>query len=260
MAKGKIFRFLYAAVAVTPLVMTVLVPVFIQGGVSVRQVLIGKEILQGFSIALLLTMSYGGYLFYQRQRKKQVKVIRELKENNRELENQLGDSVRYIGKVNLQFLEIKSILSSLKDFPRNKKEFKKILKTFCEKTLSVVESDWVMFRIIETKKTKTLTESIETRSKAVLLKHEISNKALVNEETIEGFSIVGTQQNSTPIKAFCVVPKKALSDNQKTIIKTILSQMEMLFLISTSKYYGEGYLQDLGNPKKGNGENKTLRQ
>lgn len=257
--KGKIFRFLYAAVAVTPLFLTVLVPIFIQGGVSVRQVLIGKEILQGFSIALLLTMSYGGYLFYQRQRKKQIKMIQDLKQNNRELEDQLDDSVKYIGKVNLQFREIKSILSSIKDFPTNKREFKKILKTFCEKTLGVVEADWVMFRIIETKKTKTLTESIETRSKAVLLKHEVSNKMLVEGNKIEGFSVVGTEQNSTPIKAFCIVPKKALSDNQRTIIKTILSQMEMLFLISTSKYYEEGYLQGLGRSKKETETNKDLQ-
>ena len=250
MVRGKIFRFLYAAVAVTPLVLTVLVPILIQGGISVRRVLIGKEILQGLSIALLLTMSYGGYLFYRRQRRKQVKVIKDLQHSNRELENQLDDSVKYIGKVNLQFREIKSILSTLKDFPKNKKEFKKILKTFCEKSLSVIEADWIMLRIIEIKKTKTLTESIETRSKAVLLKHEVSNKALIKGEEIEGFSIVGTDQNSTPIKAFCVVPKKSLSDNQRTIIRTILSQMEMLFLISTSKYYEEGYLQDLGSPKK----------
>jgi hypothetical protein len=192
-------------------------------------------------------MSYGGYIFYQRLVRKQFRKIKDLEQNNRELEDQLDDSVKYIGKINLQFREIRSIISSIQDFPKNKKEYKKILKTFCEKTLSIINSDWVMFRIVETKKTKTLTEGIETRSKAVLLKHEISNKALISGEKVEGIYVVSNQQSSAPIKAFCVVPKKNMSDNQKTIIKTILSQIEMLFLISTSKYYEEGYLQDLGD-------------
>jgi hypothetical protein len=112
-----------------------------------------------------------------------------------------------------------------------------------EKVLSVVNVDWITLRIINVDSLRTVREYSETRGNTVLLKHSISNKSVVTAESIDGYSIVSSDQSNLIIKVFCLIPSKSLTIEQKNIIKTIVNALEMLFIVFTSQYFRKNYLK-----------------
>jgi hypothetical protein len=156
------------------------------------------------------------------------------------LENRLDDAFKYIGTVNIQIQEIKSVFSSVRKFPENKKDFGYILQFLADRVLSMVNTGWVLFRIIDTQSLNSLGEYSETRGDSVLPRHRISNKALVSSEKL-GFTVVESGQENFYIKTFCIIPEVKLSRDNRVFIKAIVNQLEMLFLIFTSIYYRESH-------------------
>ena len=77
-----------------------------------------------------------------------------------------------------------------------------------------------------------------------MLKHNISNRAIVSNEAIAECSVVGTQQENLTIKAFCILPTEDLAESQKILIRAIVSELEMLFIIFNSGYKRESYLKN----------------
>jgi hypothetical protein len=148
-----------------------------------------------------------------------------------------GKCLTYIGtEGNVQIEAIQSLFSSLKKYPKDKKDFKNSFRFLAEKVLCVVNVDWVLFRIINVDSLKTVREYSETRGEAALLKHTISNKSIVTTEAIDGCSIVSSDQSNLSIKVFCIIPSEALTTTQKNLIRTIVNTLEMLFIVFTSQY------------------------
>jgi hypothetical protein len=235
----KLLERTYFWILVAILLLIVFTPYIIRSGFT----LLEEEIAEVVAIALLFTVGYVVLLVYRKEVKENRNDLNRLKQDKGVLENRLSEAFRYIGTVNIQIEEIKSIFSVIRKFPENKKDFQNILQFFAERTLSMVNAEWVIFRIIRTEDLDTLSENSETRGNALLLKHKISNRALASSEKFEGLTVVGSTQENFRIKTFCILPKEKLSSQGEIFVRAIVNQLEMLFVIFTSTYYKNGHVK-----------------
>ena len=114
---------------------------------------------------------------------------------------------------------------------------KQAMKFLANKILSIIAADWVLLRIIDLSSQVTLREYTETRGSVALIKHEISNKNLVQGQKNDDYSYITSRQNTFNIKLFCIFPKIKVSQQQQIILRAMVNQLEMLFLIFNSKFY-----------------------
>ncbi|NCF74869.1 MAG: hypothetical protein GWO87_00050 [Xanthomonadaceae bacterium] len=204
--------------------LTVSIIHLIKGDININdKIIIQEEYAESFFIMILFIGSYLLFKLYKKEMKK-IKI-------------NLDDAFKYIGKVNVQLQEIEKNFTGFKKFPENKKEFKNILKFFAGNALSIVNSDWVLIRIIDVSNLKTLREYAQARGNSILLKSEISNKMLVENKIINKHTVVTSSQNNLGLKTYFIFPLKKISKEQKILIKTIINESEMMFIIFSSKFY-----------------------
>jgi hypothetical protein len=241
-AKVKLLRTLYLAGLSLLFFLVVLTPYFIQGNFQLKnRGIVREEIAEGAVIALLLIVGYLASRLHKREFDKYHKELSELATCKYDLEDRLNDAFSYIGEINVQLLEIRSVFSALQKYPESKKDFRNILIFLARKTLGIVNVDWVMFRIINPESLRTIQECSETRGSAILLKHNISNRAIVSNEAIAEFSVVSSEQENLAIRTFCILPTEELKESQEILIQAIVNELEMLFIVFSSEYNQEGY-------------------
>jgi hypothetical protein len=242
--KIRLLQAVYLAGLTLLFFLVVLTPYFIQGNFQLKnRGIVREEIAEGAVIALLLIVGYLASVLHKKEFDKYHKELTELTTCKYDLENRLSDAFSYIGEVNVQLLEIKSVFSALQKYPESKKDYRSVLIFLARKALGIANVDWVMFRIINPESLRTIQEYSETRGSAILLKHNISNRALVSSEVIADCSAVSSEQENLSIKAFCILPTEELTASQGILIGAIVNELEMLFIIFNSEYNRENYLK-----------------
>ena len=223
----------YFLILVSIFLLIAFAPYIIQSGFT----LLEEQFIEVATIILLYTVGYAVLFLYRKEVDRNLNELNRLKENEGDLESRLTEAFKYIGSVNIQIQEIKSVFSGIRKFPENKKDFGCILQFLADRTLSMVNAGWVLFRIIDTENLNSLGEFSETRGNSMLPQHKISNRRLVSNEKINGCKVVGSGHENFYIKTFCIIPKAELSNENEIFIKAVVNQLEMLFLIFTSVYY-----------------------
>jgi len=188
-------------------------------------------------LQVLVGFDYGILFLYRKEAARNRDELDRLKHDKGALERRLNEAFHYIGTVNIQIEEIRSVFSDIRKFPENKRDFRYILQFLAEKALCMVNAAWVLFRIVDTQNLDTLSEYSESRGNAFLLNHKISNRNLVSKEKFEGLAVVQSGQGNFQIKTFCIIPKEKLSMDQEVFIKALVNELEMLFIIFVSTYY-----------------------
>lgn len=183
-----------------------------------------KETIEAIMLFILVAVAFAIRFLYKKR----------LKQN----EEELHETLSYIGAVNLQVDQIKSIFDALTKFPENKKDFKYLFESLADKALGGVNCDWVLFRIIDSDSGQTLTEYTKTRKPGTALTCEIKNNKLLDGKILDGCHTVSSMQENFKIKVFCVMPVDSLDDNQKVLISAIVNNLAMLYLIFDSAAAG----------------------
>lgn len=184
----------------------------------------------------LLGLGYLIYVLYEREaRKKQSEMIK-CNYQKTGLEKKLDEAFKYIGQINVQISEIRSIFSDVKKYPENKKDLKYSMEFMANKILGIINADWVVLRIIALDNLTSLTEYNLARTEGASIKQSISNKELVDNKS-RGVTVLASEQNNLFIKAYCVLSEIKISREQKIFIKAICSRLELLYLIFSSNYY-----------------------
>ena len=236
----KLLERTYFSILVTIFLLIVFTPYIIRSGFTLFE----EEIAEVAIIVLLFTVGHVVLFLYRKEATKNLDELNRLKQDKGTLEKRLSEAFNYIGTVNIQIQEIRLVFSDIRKFPENKKDFRYIFQFLADRTLSMVNTDWVLFRIIDTQNLDTLSEYSEKHGNAVLPNHKISNRRLTSNEKFEGTTIVGSGQENFHIKTFCIIPKKKLSSDQEVFIRAIVNQLEMLFLILNSTYYKDSHLKN----------------
>ena len=215
-------------------------PYLIRSGFTVFD----EELLEVAAIVLLFAVGYGVFFLYRKEMARSFDQACKLEQDKCDLRDRLGEAFSYIGTVNIQIQQIKSFFSDFNKFPEDKKDYLHILQLMADRILSMVNVDWVLFRIIDILNFNTLSEYSGTRGNATRLNHKIGNRGLASMEKFKGITVIKSGQENFNIKTFCIIPKDTLSGDQKVFIKAVVNQLEMLFIIFTSIYYKESRVQN----------------
>ncbi len=238
-AHVKFLERIYLLALLTLFVLILFTPYLIRSGISVFE----EDIVEVAAIAFLFAVGYVVLLMYRKEVTRNIRELARFKKEKSSLEQQLEESFKYIGSVNIQIREIKAVFSNIDKFPETKKDFRYILRYLAERTLSMVNVEWVLLRIINTPNLNTLREYCQTRRKPVILKHRIRNGELVSSKKPVGFTIIASGQENFHIKTLCIMPKTKLSQEQTIFIRALVNQLEMLFVIFTSLHYKDSRLK-----------------
>jgi hypothetical protein len=236
----KLLERAYFAILVTIFLLIIFTPYIIRSGFT----LVDEEIAEVAAIALFFTIGYVVLLLYRKEAARNRNELDRLKQDKVTLERRLTEAFHYIGTVNIQIGQIRSVFSEIRKFPENKKDFCSILQFLAQRVLCMVNTEWVLFRIIDTQNRNTLREHSESRGNAVLLNHKISNTYLALHEKFEGLTVMESGQENFHIKTFCIIPRQKLSRDQEVFIRAVVNQLEMLFLIFTSTYYKNSHFKN----------------
>lgn len=191
-----------------------------------------EEGVEASAIIILFVVGYFIMLLYQKEVSKNSALIDQLSITKDNLESQLEEIFKYVGALNVQIREMRSVFSDIKKYPDNKKDFKNIVDFLANKILGIVAVDWAVIRIIDLNNFQTLTEgNVNRGDNKPVLKNGINNVKLTKGQAGEGRLVFSSHQDNLKISAFCVMPAGEISDEQEMFIKSIVGQLEMFYFI-----------------------------
>lgn len=206
------FKTAYAIAMVFLMVLIISIPSLIKADFYFLK----EEFFEGIIIAFLLCTGMILNLLYEWEIRKWQKHLEE--------------AWRHIGKTNLLVDRFKSALFEIKKYPETKKDIKYVFGVMAEKIFGIVDSSCVMFRIMETKKLKTLSEYFQARGTESAKNIKIGNGELIRGES-DDFTIIASQAENIKIKTFCIFPLAELNKEQKMFINKIVDDFTMLYVI-----------------------------
>ncbi len=214
-------------------------PIIIRDGYSIFT----EEEVEMSLILFLVLSTYVSRYFQKKYTQKLLSDINKVESQKLENEEQLNESFKYIGQINVQLQEIKNYLLNDKKYPTTKNEFKKITAYYSEKILAIIPSDFVLLRFVQTEPIKTMSEFCMERGGKDLANITISNKVLAGQaDNTEDLAWISSTHENTTIKVYAVFNKCKVSEQQKILIKTLLNDLEMIFIIYKSNYFKQNRL------------------
>jgi len=210
-------------------------PVLVHRWIAMTDHLLSEqEVLETLLIAVLLSLAYALSRTYKKLLIAEREEIHRQALNNNELQGRLTEAFKYIGKVNVQVQEIHSPFSLLNRLPQTRKDFKKLLRAFARKALTIANTDWVTVRIIDRPSMRTVIEHLENRNGDTALFPHIGNKSVVEGVPIAGRVVIRCGNKNLDITVACIFPRDALSWEEKILLESIAGEIELLFLTFTA--------------------------
>jgi hypothetical protein len=213
-------------------------PTFIEGPLHIsKKLIIEEETVEGALIGILFMISVLILNLYKNEVDKHKQLIQKINDDKKKIENRLLASDQYIGKVNVQMLEIKSNFNGIDDYPMTKTDFKKIFSHFGVRILGIVNTDWALIRIINCKTQRTISEHFETKSSIETEFPHISNKWIIEEKHITSHTSIIYNPPNLNILVFCILPVEKISNDERIFIREIIVELTKMVVIINSTYY-----------------------
>lgn len=202
--------------------------------------LIEEEIIEGTLLFLLFLTSIFILNLYKNEVARHKELIKKIDDDKKIVEDKFNESFNYIGKVNVQIQEIKSLFNESNRFPETKNDFKKSFRILSARVLGIVNTNWVLFRIINISKQKTLGECFETRKDYSCDYPLLSNKMIVENQNIVHSTLIISSPQNLNILVCCVMPTENISNDQRIFVQAILNEITKLFVIYNSLFNKNG--------------------
>jgi len=213
-------------------------PTLIAGRVHISKKLIfEEETIEGILIGILFIISLLMLYLYKNEVEKQKKIIHKINTDKKKVEERLLESDQYIGKVNVQLMDIKSIFNSIDSYPQSKSEFKKTFNYFGERIIGIANSNWALIRIIDYNSQKTISEHLAKKDNSQSSFPHISNKMIIENQSIPSLTSIISKPKNMDVLVFCVLPLDNISNNDRLFIQAIIEEITKLFVIVNSTYF-----------------------
>ncbi len=233
-------RVLYFVIYLALFCLIIFIPQLINSPVHItKKLILEEEISEGFLLIILFLLNIFILKLYRDETSKQKELIEKINNDKKSVEDKLIDSFKYIGQVNVQIQQIKSIFNSSDKFPETKNDFKKTLYFFSDRVLGIVNANWVLFRIINRNTGRTISEQLEIRPGITLDFPHISNKMIIETQACPSHSIIISNPQNLNILVCCILPKEKISKDDRSFIQAITNEITMIFVILNSIYYKE---------------------
>ncbi|MFA5045318.1 MAG: hypothetical protein WC542_05260 [Paludibacter sp.] len=214
------------------------IPTLIKGPLHITEkFIIEEETLEGSLVAILFILSILIFNLYKREVSLHKELINKINKDKKYVENRLQESDHYIGILNVQIQEINSIFNSISEYPATKADLKKTYVFFAERILGIVNSDWVLIRIINSNTQRTISEHFEQRYGFTSNYPHVSNKMIVEDQQIISCTSIISNPKNINIIVSCVLPVDEISKDQRIFIQAIINEITKLFVILKSTYY-----------------------
>jgi hypothetical protein len=231
-------QILYLIIYVILASFIVITPILITGSVKISErFIVDEEIIEVILLGILFSLSILIFRLYKQEVYKQEELIHKIKNDKKTAEEKLFDSLSYIGKVNVQIEEIKSIFNIANKYPETKNDFKKSFRFLSERVLGIVNTNWVLFRIINSNNQKTIGECFETRQGSSCNYPHVSNKMIVENQVVLPFTTIISNPSNLNILVCCTLPIDKINNDQRIFIQAIVNEITMVFVILNSSYY-----------------------
>jgi len=216
-------------------------PILITGSVTItKKIIIDEEIAEVILLAILFSLSVLIFKLYKQEASRQEEFIKKMKNDKKTTDEKLYDSLSYIGKVNVQIEEIKSIFNTTNTYPETKNDFRKAFRFLSERVLGIVNTNWALMRIINSSTQRTISECFETRQGYSDLYPHVSNKMIIEKQNISHFTTLISNSKNMNILVCCTMPIDGINNDQRVFIQAIINEIMMLFIILNSSYYKNG--------------------
>lgn len=210
-------------------------PTLIGGPVNLNtKVILKQETIEGSLLCILFIMSILILKMYKLEVIKHKGLINKITHEKKRVEDRLIDTEKYIGILNVQIREIKSIFNSIDQFPEKKDDLKKAISFFGDRVFGIVNSKWVLFRIIDSNTQRTIFEHFATRHGFSYNYPRVSNKMVIEKQAISNSIYVISNPKNLNVRTFCIMPIDMISNDQHLFIQAILNEITKLFVICNS--------------------------
>lgn len=230
-------QILYLIIYIILFSFIIYIPKLINGPVHLTEKLIfEEEIIEGFLLGILFILNILILNLYKNEASRQKELIKKISDDRATAKVRLDDSSKYIGQINVQIQEIKSIFINTNKFPETKNEFKKTFLFFSKRVLGIINTNWVLFRIINCNTQRTISEQFETRPGYTFNYPHISNKMIIEKQSCLPFTtVISNPQNLNTIFC-CILPIDQISNDERVFIQAITNEISMMFVILNSSY------------------------
>ena len=236
--KPSAIKVIYLAIYVILFSLIVFTPKLINGPVYLSEKLIvEEEIIEGILLGFLFLLNILVLNLYRKEDTRQKLIIRKINDEMKSAEEKLDESFKYIGQVNTQLQQIKSIFNNHNRFPETRNDFKKILHYYGERVFGIINANWVLFRVINSDTKRTVHEQFETRHGFTFEYPHISNKMIVEKQTCSPYCLIISNPHNLKILVSCILPVDKISNDEQVFIQAITNEITMLFVILKSTYY-----------------------
>lgn len=236
--RPSVLQIIYLVVFIILFAFIIYTPTLIRGPVNISSKLIlEEETFEGILICILFIMSILIFNLYKREANRHKELINKISNEKKKVEDRLTDSEQYIGIMNVQIQEIKSIFNSINEYPETKEGLKKAFIYFGERVIGIANANWVLFRIIESNSQRTIYEHFGNRKGFSDIYPHVSNKLIIEKQPILPYSYVISCPRNLNILVSCIIPLEEISNDQQIFIQAIINEITKLFVISNSVYY-----------------------
>lgn len=243
-------QILYLIIILTLFFFIIYTPTLIEGPLHIsKKLIIEEETFEGVLIGILFIVSVLILNLYKNEVNKHKQLIQKINDDKKKIENRLLVSDQYIGKVNVQMLEIKSIFNGIDNYPKTKTDFKKTVGYFGVHILGIVNSNWALIRIINCNTLRTISEHFETKTSIETVFPHISNKLIIEEQKITSHTSIIYNPANLNILVFCILPVEKISNDERILIRSMIVELTKMVIIINSTYYKNKILMEDNAPE-----------
>ncbi len=177
---------------------------------------------------------------YKKEGLRQRELIAKISNDKKTTEERLTDAFKYIGQINVQMQEIKTIFNHSTAFPETLNDFRKTLLFYSEQTFGIVNFNWVLFRIIDCNTSKTLSEHFQNRLGHTYKCPKVSNRIIIDHYSCDPYTTVISNPTNLNILTCCLLPEGKLSNDEKLFLKAITNEITMMFVLLESSFNNNG--------------------
>jgi hypothetical protein len=214
------------------------VPTLIKSSLYITaKLIVEEEIIEGILIGFLFILNIIILNLYRNETLKQKELIKKIDNDKEQVRERLDDSYKHIGQINVQIQEIKSIFNKADKFPKTKNDLKKTFRFFSERVFGIVNTEWVLFRIVDSNTQKTIFEQFETRPGSSAGYPHIGNKKIVEGQSFYPYTSVVSKQQNINMLSCCIVPVHEINNDENIFIQAIANEITMIFSIFNYSFH-----------------------
>jgi hypothetical protein len=222
----------YLSILVVLLLSVTATPMIVRHDMALTSTfIIAEEKLETGLIVILFGISYLILRAFLRTLKAYQRAVDRTGVEKSRLISRLADAFSYIGTVNVEIQEIRSIICGIDHYPRTRKELKALFDHLAAKAVAVAGTPWSVIRIISRCDGRTIKEHGAARGDGGLPPATVGNREILAGSRVEGIQTITSCQQDLDLLTVCILPTPPISEEGRVLITAIVNQTELLFLL-----------------------------